>query len=106
MITEENIYKAILEDIFSALDGDATVSFEIGRMRRGDGTDGGPITIGGIQSFMAEWDVHQEPPALGIRWEDMTNEQRFERSKWSAQHALIKRLADLKAQFEHAKEKD
>lgn len=83
---------SLLKQVFAALDGDdESILYPYGVTSRGD-----EVTIGGLMAFVAEWDTHPEPPHLGISWEEMTNEQRFERAKWSAQHALVKRLAELR----------
>lgn len=83
---------SLLKQVFAALDGDDEgILYPYGVTRRGD-----EVTIGGLMAFVAEWDTHPEPPHLGFSWEEMTTEQRFERAKWSAQHALVKRLAELR----------
>jgi hypothetical protein len=87
---------SILKQVFAAFDGDdQSILYPYGVTSRGR-----EVSIGGIMAFVAEWDTHPEPPFLDILWEDMTVEQRFERAKWSAQHALIKRLADLRKEAE------
>lgn len=87
---------SLLKQVFAAFDGDdQSILYPYGVTAKGR-----EVTIGGIMAFVAEWDTNPEPPFLGIAWEAMTNEQRFERAKWSAQHALIKRLADLRKEAE------
>ena len=82
--------QSLVTDIFAALDGDG-IEYEYGTFGSGK-----PATIGGIASFTADWNSHEEPAWRGERWEDLTREQRFESAKFSAQHALIKELGDLR----------
>jgi DNA primase len=96
MTTSEETAASILKQVFAAFDGDDPgILYAYGVTARGN-----EVTIGGIMAFVSEWDTNPEPPFLGISWEAMSNEQRFERAKWSAQHALIKRLADLRKEAE------
>lgn len=83
---------SLLKQVFAALDGDdESILYPYGVTSRGD-----EVTVGGLMAFVAEWDTHPEPLHVDISWEEMTHEQRFERAKWNAQHALVKRLAELK----------
>jgi hypothetical protein len=79
-VTEEAGYAAVVAELFAALEGTG-ISFQYGEF-----TSGKPATIGGIQSFTADW----EP------WDSLTSEQKFQSSKFSAQHALVKKLAEIK----------
>lgn len=88
----------LIERLFGVLDGDG-ISFEYGTFRSGK-----PATIGGIASFTVDWDTAEEPSWRGEPWDTLTKEQKFESSKFSAQHALIKELAELKSEWNDVNE--
>jgi hypothetical protein len=81
----------LLDRVFAALDGEG-ISFQYGEYRNGR-----PATIGGIASFTSEWDSAPEASWRGEDWDTLTPEQKFESSKFSAQHQLVTRLAEIKA---------
>jgi len=89
--------QSLISAVFGALDGEG-INYQYGEFKNGE-----PATIGGIQSFTADWNGDKIPSWRGERWEDLTTEQKFESSKFSAQHALINRLGDLRRKYNEQK---
>ena len=83
----------LITDTFDALEG-TKLSYQYGEFKSGE-----PATIGGIGAFTADWDGEQIPSWRGEPWESLTTEQKFESSKFSAQHALINRLGELRGKY-------
>jgi hypothetical protein len=92
----------LLTRIFAALDGeDTSIAYSYGIT-----SSGKELSHNGLMAFVAEWDTYPEPPALGIAWEEMTPQQRWERARWSAQHALVQKLSELRKEFQALKTED
>lgn len=93
---------ALLTRLFAALDGeDASITHPYGTTSAGK-----ELSHSGLMAFVAEWDTTPEPPALGITWEEMTPQQRWERARWSAQHALVQKLSELRKEFQALQTED
>lgn len=88
--------RRLAHEIFDALDG-KDISYLVGHYRNSDRE----YRIGGIISFMSEqWS--RAPLHAGEPWESLTLEQRLESARFSAQHALIKKLGELRGKLEEA----
>lgn len=94
-MSEPTTAEAILAAVFDALDG-KTGAFEYAHTKRDQ-----PLTVGGIMSFLDEFnDPKPEPAWRDKSWEERTVAERYESMRFSAQHALIKKLADLRKAYD------
>jgi hypothetical protein len=90
----------LLADLFDAFDG-KHIEALIGHYAK----DNAPATIGGLASFTVAWDEQaaEMQHLLYKPWDELTKDEKIMRGTWSAQHAFVKRLGDLRRRYDELK---